>query len=779
MGSVVTSSTVANTSLDLDAVEGSIVRCTSCLPEDQAVWLSHGRLSPMLASLKSPTTKKFLEKNLLDEFYAAGDAAMHKVALSQAEVATHFRARVEDVGGDEDEEQAPNAQETMAPTGRPPMTSPPPPPGPCNEALVGKFGADYRGCQAKSRSGKICQAWTSQSPIKHPFSPDKYPGKGLGDHNYCRNPDGKTTIWCYITGGDGPGAKEWDFCDPKKELKENTGVPTSEKFHCAAAPTCKLSKPKCTKLRDRFLVILAAMFDAKTKLMDELAEVEGTCKEVKSSYEATISALESTMKEQQTALASATMSIQENQQQSELSSAQHLDLMTEYTKTMSECCANKNSFSEEICALTKIRGEVYKQNQIEVVIKDCEVAAWTDNECSVSCGGGKQSRTRSVIVATDLGTKCPPLLMERSCSLQTCPTDCKVDDWSEWSSCTAECGGGVQQRVRNRIVAPDNGGLPCPEQSESQACNVQACNANCVLGDWADWGLCSKACSTGRELGTRTPTEEARGVGTCAAPDSPTRLRGRKCNDWQCSLMLPEGREFLQCKAKQDVLFLVDGSGSLGEYGWESFRNLTATLVGAMEYVPPAPTGQGETGLLQAEPLELSVNVQVSVMVYSGPDNGPHLEACTSAGLPGQKLDVEAQCGIQWLSRLTDKVSDVEEKVRSAVWPKKTTLTSMALAEARGELINGRQDANSVVVVITDGKPMSPLKTSRMSAELKQQARLIWVPIGPGVDDTVEEMKQWASEPWQDNVIHIDNFATMALPKTVNNIISTICPVVK
>jgi len=80
----------------------------------------------------------------------------------------------------------------------------------CDEELKGDFDADYRGCQSKTVSGKTCQAWTAQSPHEHIRTPEKYPDKGLGDHNYCRNPDGEPTIWCYTTSAD----TRWDYCDP-------------------------------------------------------------------------------------------------------------------------------------------------------------------------------------------------------------------------------------------------------------------------------------------------------------------------------------------------------------------------------------------------------------------------------------------------------------------------------------------------------------------------------------------------------------------------------------
>lgn len=87
-----------------------------------------------------------------------------------------------------------------------------------SEALSGN-GADYRGNQNKTRNGHTCQKWTSQSPHNHDNTPETKPNKGLGDHNYCRNPDGHSNIWCYTTDPN----KRWGDCDPLPEpaLQEN------------------------------------------------------------------------------------------------------------------------------------------------------------------------------------------------------------------------------------------------------------------------------------------------------------------------------------------------------------------------------------------------------------------------------------------------------------------------------------------------------------------------------------------------------------------------------
>jgi len=83
-----------------------------------------------------------------------------------------------------------------------------------NESLVGD-GATYRGNQKRSRSGKTCQKWSSQTPHTQTYTPGNYPTAGLSV-NYCRNPylpDARikaSTIWCFTTDTE----VRWELCSP-------------------------------------------------------------------------------------------------------------------------------------------------------------------------------------------------------------------------------------------------------------------------------------------------------------------------------------------------------------------------------------------------------------------------------------------------------------------------------------------------------------------------------------------------------------------------------------
>jgi uncharacterized protein YegL len=80
----------------------------------------------------------------------------------------------------------------------------------CKESFTGN-GQDYIGCQYQTDSGRVCQTWTEQLPQEHGYIPEWYPDGHLGDHNFCRNPDGDSTIWCFTT----DPTMRWEFCTPR------------------------------------------------------------------------------------------------------------------------------------------------------------------------------------------------------------------------------------------------------------------------------------------------------------------------------------------------------------------------------------------------------------------------------------------------------------------------------------------------------------------------------------------------------------------------------------
>ncbi len=125
---------------------------------------------------------------------------------------------------------------------------------------------------------------------------------------------------------------------------------------------------------------------------------------------------------------------------------------------------------------------------------------------------------------------CGPLTETRACNEQACPVDCVLSAWSDWSACTATCGGGTQTRTRTVITPAANGGAPCGPLTETRACNEQACPVDCVLSAWSDWSACTVTCGGGTQTRTRTVITPAAYGGAPCGPLSETRA----CNEQPC-----------------------------------------------------------------------------------------------------------------------------------------------------------------------------------------------------------------------------------------------------
>ncbi|CAH1232239.1 PRSS12 [Branchiostoma lanceolatum] len=69
-------------------------------------------------------------------------------------------------------------------------------------------GESYRGSHSSTESGAPCLNWSET--LDRPFNTRRFSNgeRGIGDHNYCRNPDGDVRIWCYVA-----GEERYDYCD--------------------------------------------------------------------------------------------------------------------------------------------------------------------------------------------------------------------------------------------------------------------------------------------------------------------------------------------------------------------------------------------------------------------------------------------------------------------------------------------------------------------------------------------------------------------------------------
>ncbi|KAM9313415.1 tissue-type plasminogen activator [Gastrophryne carolinensis] len=84
-------------------------------------------------------------------------------------------------------------------------------------------GQSYRGNHSRTVTGGTCVNWNSAELVQKRFTAQHRDALqlGLGNHNYCRNPDGDISPWCYVFKN---GRYNWEHC---------------------SVPTCRLDTQKC------------------------------------------------------------------------------------------------------------------------------------------------------------------------------------------------------------------------------------------------------------------------------------------------------------------------------------------------------------------------------------------------------------------------------------------------------------------------------------------------------------------------------------------------------
>jgi len=552
-----------------------------------------------------------------------------------------------------------------------------------------------------------------------------------------------------------PMVNKTKFNNPPLPRTEVPGDPCTDK--AAGAPTythkrdakCTISKsPQCYKLQERFLLIQAGVKDERDDLLEEISFMDKSCKETQGALQSQIADDQDRLGNAQTKLAES-MSREANAAEAARQTAKQNEALNEELKEKMEICRKKYIQSEtEMCALKKIRGELYKMKGTQSpFFQDCIVGKWKAEECTKQCSGGEQKLTRSVMTMPDKGAECLPLSALKKCNLQPCPVSCELSIWGGWSKCSAQCGGGVEQRLREVEVAMKFGGSPCDATSETQACNNQACEKDCKLNPWTQWTTCSKDCDGGTKKRQKFISQVAEGAGKCPGRWARDRLEYKECNMHRCA-------SGLKCSYKLDVVLLLDGSGSLGENGWKAEIQAAQTFITAFDD-----------------------KTQIAVVLYSGPRTWSGVRKCFHGVLHGKhrnKNHMEETCKIKTVQHFGDDPKTLKQKIAGLQWPKGSTLTSLALLRASSELALGRKDAASIVVTITDGRPLSPRATGLASRLVRKAARLVWVPVTAYAP--LGKIKKWATRRWQENVVKVKTFEELQDPASLDHLVANICP---
>merc|ERR1719510_2726260 len=388
---------------------------------------------------------------------------------------------------------------------------------------------------------------------------------------------------------------------------------------------------------------------------------------------------------------------------------QKRDLEHEFDKT---CLIFREKITEilytRICAVRRVRNELLQHSTKTPPSKfsDCDFTNWQSKtgECIAPNGdailcddtcpradpykcGGSETMKRDIVVVPDAsGMKCPKLEREKKCKQKKCPVDCLMSAWSGWSKCTKDCESGVEAKTRSVLTKPKNGGKGCDAVQEERPCNTGSCDRDCKLAAWSAWSPCSMACGGGDESRTRKVVVPIRGQGKCPKKTAPLRLEEGTCNTRQCA-----GDEI--CVAKQDLVIALDASGSLKERGFNILRTFAANLT--LRYKPKYFGG---------EAMKIGVSLFGNGHLLTLEDGTTTIQSATD------------------LQGLTYDFDEVRSKIMKAPWQRGFTNMAQGLTTADSILSQGgRPEAQSAVLVISDGKYSFRYQTAEKAQELKDK----------------------------------------------------------
>jgi hypothetical protein len=402
------------------------------------------------------------------------------------------------------------------------------------------------------------------------------------------------------------------------------------------------------EVRDRMATALGAIQDRKADVEDAISATAAACKDMKDEMEDQMLHVRLAQERLDVALAHSTAGLNSAADRSaEAADNQHSALDREVEAH--QCMKELSDLTCKISGARSARASTQKQAGDTRTVMDCEVSEWIPGPCSVSCGGGQRSLSRHVIADADGGAACPPLGREERCNEQSCnPVDCEMEDWSAWSECEH-----VQSRVRSVRVHPAAGGMQCGVSAETRIC-VDDDEPRCELGEWAEWSGCSRACGGGVSIRTRGASD--------ACPKGVQTEVQRLCNKHACG-------EAPKCAAAaaDRLVFVLDGSGSLGSAGFDALKELAAEVA---KRVPQA-------GVILA-----GAEVQTASELVAGTE---------AAG-----------------------------KVAALTWPESVTTIPAALGRATAM-------GAHTVVVLTDGEPNSKRALAAAAAAVREKARLVFV----------------------------------------------------
>jgi len=169
--------------------------------------------------------------------------------------------------------------------------------------------------------------------------------------------------------------------------------------------------------------------------------------------------------------------------------------------------------------------------------RDCELSdPSAATACSHTCGPKGVSRVWRIIEtpSSGNGAKCGSVGFETvtvtECNRDViCPANCIVGQYSDWGKCSVSCDEGTRTRTR-QLTLPSNGGDACPLSYDTMACVEKACPVDCVTSDLNSDAVCTKTCGGGTMTQyRRITTAPAYGGKACMSLTETTPCNQQAC----------------------------------------------------------------------------------------------------------------------------------------------------------------------------------------------------------------------------------------------------------
>lgn len=536
--------------------------------------------------------------------------------------------------------------------------------------------------------------------------------------------------------------------DPNATPTQGSSKPASARKQ---ANKCTTGKPNCGLLHDNMSLMWGEMKDAVDKLTEEIRRDSNKYKKKEENWNQQIQMYSSAKSTHGQALAEASSNNAADSEEQVKKEQEDRRVEKEYSKVWGECQATiKEILFTKICGVKSVRGELHKKSaEVKPTdIIDSEVGDWIAGECTVPCDdelvGGTQLMTREVIQKkNDNGIKLPSLQETIKCGQFPCPIDCKQSPWDSYSTCSKDCGGGIKTRSRSTDVKPKNGGKFCDAPTESNVCNSGSCDRNCNLTKWK-YRPCSVACGRkGYIVRKKHVTRKARANGKCPKKRSRKRYGKKKCNRIPC--FMDE-----ECIAKQDVIVAIDGSGSVTEKGFDILKEfaqkVTARFRGEVEQPSEDIPEKG------AEPkMEMVPAVQVGVIQFGN-------------GVLGDDGSVSSATIV---SGVSNDIAAADAAIGGLTWQKGFTNLAQVFTAAESVFMNGgRKSAQSVLIIVTDGKPSFKFQTKNAVKKLRRKGvKVVIVAVKSFLGGKEKRLlKRMVSKPSATNFIHVPGLKTLKWP---------------